>query len=169
MSMMMTMHDNMLSSFILHEKQDIITKPNSLLQGVVTVNHAIHWFDLWNAVSGCRWSMVHCPLQTTPWLEILTGIVRVPSLISSILSWGWESSTVQPTDCAVPRISFTVPDRLRAMERCLIVRAISITWSMVILPLCLTTMKELVVKFNMPIRFQHPGCDTLSLKQGTSL
>ena len=36
-------------------------------------------------------------------------MVIVPSLMSSILSWGWDPSTVQPTLWHVPRISFTVP------------------------------------------------------------
>ena len=67
-----------------------------------------------------------------------TGITMVPSLISSILSWGCDPSTVHPTDWAVPSISFTVPLRCLAMERERIVRAMSITWSIVMLPVCFT-------------------------------
>lgn len=65
-------------------------------------------------------------------------MVRVPALISSILSWGLAPSTVQPTDWHVPRISFTVPESFLASERCFIFLAIPMIWSIVRFPLCLT-------------------------------
>ena len=45
---------------------------------------------------------------------------------------------VQPTDWHVPRISFTVPSNLRAIDLGLMVLAISLILSSVRLPLCLT-------------------------------
>ena len=69
-------------------------------------------------------------------------MVIEPSLTSSILSCGCDPSTVHPTDWHVPRISFTVPERYLDMERGRMVRAMSITWSMVILPLCLTVRQR---------------------------
>ena len=65
-------------------------------------------------------------------------MTREPLVISSILSCGCAPSTVQPTDWQVPRISFTVPERYLDMDRGRMIRAVSITWSMEIFPLCLT-------------------------------
>merc|ERR1719237_1206604 len=53
------------------------------------------------------------------------------------MSMGASPLTVQPTEKAVPSISKTVPSSLRAIERGRIVRAISMTWSSVMLPSCL--------------------------------
>lgn len=75
----------------------------------------------------------------------LTGMVIEPSLTSSILSCGCDPSIVHPTDWHVPRISFTVPERYLDMDRGRIVRAMSITWSIVILPLCLTVRQKKTV------------------------
>ena len=72
----------------------------------------------------------------------LTGMVIEPSLTSSILSCGCDPSIVHPTDWHVPRISFTVPERYLDMDRGRMVRAMSITWSIVILPLCLTVREK---------------------------
>ena len=99
----------------------------------------------------------------------LTGMTRVPSLMSSTLSCGCAPSTVHPTLWHVPSISLTVPKdiktfatwssfyllhdymhytypslpcRCRAIERGLIVLAISMTWSIVMLPLCFTTKNK---------------------------
>ena len=69
-------------------------------------------------------------------------MVIEPSLTSSILSCGCDPSIVHPTDWHVPRISFTVPERYLDMDRGRMVRAMSITWSMVILPLCLTVRQR---------------------------
>ena len=72
----------------------------------------------------------------------LTGMVIEPSLTSSILSCGCDPSIVHPTDWHVPRISFTVPERYLDMDLGRMVRAMSITWSIVILPLCLTVREK---------------------------
>ena len=55
-----------------------------------------------------------------------------------MISWGGSPSTVQPTDCAVPKISLTVPASLRAMDLGRMVFAISMICSRVKLPSCLT-------------------------------
>merc|ERR1719282_2148259 len=52
-------------------------------------------------------------------------------------SCGSIPSTVQPTDWAVPRISFMQPENSRDMERGLITLAALMISSMVMLPLCL--------------------------------
>merc|ERR1719420_1453875 len=54
-----------------------------------------------------------------------------------MMSCGARPSTVQPTDCAVPRISLMTPDSSLDMERGLMMRAASMTSSMLMLPLCL--------------------------------
>lgn len=69
-------------------------------------------------------------------------MVRDPLLISSIRSWGALPSIVQPTDCAVPRISLTVPESSRAMDLGFITLAMVMTSSNVMLPLCLTGKKR---------------------------
>jgi len=46
----------------------------------------------------------------------------------------WRPSTLQPTDCAEPRISLIVPESSLAKDRCLIILTIS---SKVMFPLCL--------------------------------
>lgn len=53
------------------------------------------------------------------------------------MSWGGWPSTVQPTLCAVPRISLAPPARSFASDFDRIVRAMSNTSSRVMLPLCL--------------------------------
>ena len=60
-----------------------------------------------------------------------------PASICFISSVGERSLTVQPTEWHVPRISFTVPENKRDMDRGRMTRAISMTWSRVRLPLCL--------------------------------
>ena len=60
----------------------------------------------------------------------------VPSLMPSMTSWGSIPSTVQPTDWAVPRTSFIVPENSLAMDRGAITRAAAMMSSMVMLPLC---------------------------------
>merc|ERR1719188_855726 len=52
-------------------------------------------------------------------------------------SCGSIPSTVQPTDWAVPRISFMQPENSRDMERGLITLAALMISSLVMLPLCL--------------------------------
>merc|ERR1719495_1349459 len=54
-----------------------------------------------------------------------------------MMSWGFMPSTVQPTDCAVPKISLTVPDSSRDMDRSLMMRAILTISSKFTFPLCL--------------------------------
>ena len=66
------------------------------------------------------------------------GTSSSPSWIWTIKSCGALPSTVQPTECAVPRISRMVPVRSRAPDRGLMVRAMLIMSSMVMLPLCWT-------------------------------
>uniref|UniRef100_F1L5Q5 Large ribosomal subunit protein uL11 n=1 Tax=Ascaris suum TaxID=6253 RepID=F1L5Q5_ASCSU len=46
-----------------------------------------------------------------------SGMTMSPLLIASTTSCGCWPFTVQPTDCAVPRISFTVPSSFLAIER----------------------------------------------------
>ena len=41
--------------------------------------------------------------------QLTAGHSTAPLLISSMMSWGWRPSTLQPTDWAVPRISLMVP------------------------------------------------------------
>merc|ERR1712002_537534 len=60
-----------------------------------------------------------------------------PSLIPSMTSWGSIPSTVQPTDWAVPRISFITPENSLAIDLGLITLAAPMISSMVMLPLCL--------------------------------
>jgi hypothetical protein len=52
-----------------------------------------------------------------------SGTSTDPSSIPSITSWGCLPSTVHPTDCAVPRISLTVPARFLARDLWAIFRA----------------------------------------------
>lgn len=61
----------------------------------------------------------------------------MPSLISSITSCGGFPSTVQPTDCAVPKTSLTVPAKFLAIDLGLICLAMLRISSNEILPLCL--------------------------------
>ena len=63
------------------------------------------------------------------------GTSSSPSRICSMRSCGSLPSTVHPTDCAVPKISRIVPERSRAPDRGLIVRAMEIMSSIVMLPL----------------------------------
>merc|ERR1719318_1636767 len=65
------------------------------------------------------------------------GQSTLPSLIPSMTSWGSCPSTVQPTDCAVPRISFITPENSRDMERGLMMRAALMMSSIEMFPLCL--------------------------------
>merc|ERR1712066_486788 len=64
------------------------------------------------------------------------GQSMVPSLMPSMTSWGSIPSTVHPTDWAVPRTSFIVPENSLAMERGAITRAAAMMSSMEMLPLC---------------------------------
>ena len=64
------------------------------------------------------------------------GQSMVPSLMPSMTSWGSIPSTVQPTDWAVPRTSFIVPENSLAMDRGAITRAAAMMSSIVMLPLC---------------------------------
>lgn len=78
-----------------------------------------------------------------------------PSFISSMISCGGRPSTVQPTLCAVPKISRTVPFNSRAIDLGLIVRAMDMMSSKVMLPLCLTEIRTFRPKFN-----SHNNCIT---------
>lgn len=73
------------------------------------------------------------------------------------MSRGEEPLTVQPTELHVPSISFTVPERVRAIERSRMVRAISITWSSVMLPSCLMffTCYEIIKKAKNQVTSQR--------------
>lgn len=68
---------------------------------------------------GQEWrNALPCPKKSRPIIATkLTGMVTLPSLIWSTMSWGWEPSTVQPTDWQVPRISFTVPAQTHQWEK----------------------------------------------------
>src|SRR5258706_12725508 len=66
-----------------------------------------------------------------------SGISMSPLLTWSMTSCGGWPSIVHPTDCAVPRISFTVPARVLASERGRITRAILIISSRGMFPVCL--------------------------------
>ena len=57
--------------------------------------------------------------------------------MSSMLSWGWWPSTLQPTDGEVPRISLMVPESSLARDGCRICRAVLTVSSKVMFPLCL--------------------------------
>merc|ERR1719435_202682 len=61
----------------------------------------------------------------------------VPSLIPSMTSWGSWPSTVQPTDWAVPRISFITPENSLDIDLGLMTRAAAMMSSKEMLPLCL--------------------------------
>ncbi len=78
--------------------------------------------------------------NTTKQYTYLDGISMAPASISSQTSLGHLPSTVQPTLCAVPSTSFTVPTKSRAMLFARIVRATSIIAFSVTLPLCLTPL-----------------------------
>lgn len=71
----------------------------------------------------------------------------VPSLISSITSCGGFPSIVQPTDCAVPRTSFTEPDNCFAIDLGRICLAIATISSKERFPLCLTENKKKQLEF----------------------
>jgi hypothetical protein len=58
------------------------------------------------------------------------------SIFSMTLCGGWPS-IVHPTDCAVPRISFTVPARVLASERGRMIRAMLRISSKGMFPVCL--------------------------------
>merc|ERR1712111_244993 len=60
-----------------------------------------------------------------------------PLLMSSMMSWGARPSTVQPTDWAVPRISFITPENSLDMDLGLMTRAAPMMSSKEMLPLCL--------------------------------
>lgn len=66
-----------------------------------------------------------------------SGTSISPPFIFSMMSCGLTPSTVQPTDCAVPSTSFTVPSNFRAMDRSRMTRATAKISSRVRLPLCL--------------------------------
>lgn len=70
-----------------------------------------------------------------------------PSFISSMMSCGGRPSTVHPTLCAVPKISRTVPLNSRAIDLGRIVRAIAKISSKLMLPLCLTKVKEINLEY----------------------
>ena len=73
-----------------------------------------------------------------------SGISTSPSSIPCCTSLGLSPFTVHPMELQVPRISLTVPASFLAMERSLMVRAISITWSRVMLPLCTTFFHSII-------------------------
>ena len=92
----------------------------------------------------CRWPGVthtHRALLSVWQSFYESGTSISPLLTASITSWGCWPSIVHPTLCAVPRISLTVPDNWRAILRGLIVRAMLITSSNVISPLCFTVIE----------------------------
>ena len=60
-----------------------------------------------------------------------------PELIESMISCGGWPSIVHPTDCAVPRISFTVPAKVLASERGRMIRAMLKISSRGMFPVCL--------------------------------
>jgi hypothetical protein len=66
-----------------------------------------------------------------------SGIVMVPAVISAVTSEGDLPLTVQPMAKHDPRISFTVPSSFFAIDLKRMARAMLITWSRVMLPLCL--------------------------------
>ena len=82
------------------------------------------------------------PTPPTSKTSILTGTSSVPSLTVSIQSWECFPSTLHPTDCAVPSVSFTVPENFLAMEWGLMVRAMLYTSSGDMLPVCWTEEGE---------------------------
>lgn len=67
-----------------------------------------------------------------------TGTSSWPLFIASIQSCGAFPSMVQPTDCAVPRISLTVPEKCLAIDLGLISLAMLKTSSIEIFPSCFT-------------------------------
>ena len=67
-----------------------------------------------------------------------SGISISPARIPSRIAEGCFSSIVQPTDCAVPRTSFTVPERVFAIDRGLIARATLMIDSRETSPRCFT-------------------------------
>jgi len=69
-----------------------------------------------------------------------SGISISPSSMEDWISRGDSPLTVHPTELQVPRISLTVPANFRAMDRSRISLAISMTWSRVKFPLCLTCL-----------------------------
>lgn len=73
------------------------------------------------------------------------GTSTAPLFTSSMISCAGRPSTVQPTLCAVPKISLTVPLNSRAIDLGRITRAIEIISSNVILPLCLTKIKNWII------------------------
>jgi hypothetical protein len=66
-----------------------------------------------------------------------SGTSISPALMASMTSCGFLPSIVQPTDCAVPRISLATPERSFARDFERIVRAISKISSRAMLPECL--------------------------------
>ena len=57
---------------------------------------------------------------------------------------------MQPTDCAVPRISLIVPESSLAKDRCLICRAMLTISSKVMFPLCLTAESKYRAFYSFP-------------------
>ncbi len=68
-------------------------------------------------------------------MQVIRSICPPPTL--SMISEGWQWSTVQPTDTAVPSISLQVPARFLAQLLTFMMRAISMMSSMEMLPVCL--------------------------------
>lgn len=80
----------------------------------------------------------HGPKCGTRCFAYSDGTSIAPLEMSSMTSWGARPSMVQPTLCAVPSTSLQVPESSRAIDRGRITRAMLITSSKVMLPLCLT-------------------------------
>lgn len=89
---------------------------------------------------------------------VYAGTSIAPELMSSMTSCGARPSMVQPTLCAVPSTSFTVPDNSRAIERGRMTLAMLRMSSNVMLPLCLTErMSEIVIH---SLHWSRPTLDT---------
>lgn len=67
--------------------------------------------------------------------QVIRSTCPPPTL--SMISEGWQWSTVQPTDTAVPSISLQVPARFLAQLLTFMMRAISMMSSIEMLPVCL--------------------------------
>ena len=79
-----------------------------------------------------------CSSETKKSTIYSSGISILPERISSRIAEGCFPSIEQPTDCAVPRTSFTVPDRVFAIDRGLIARATFMIDSRETSPRCFT-------------------------------
>lgn len=82
-------------------------------------------------------AITQSPLLLVQEIQHITAMIWVIAKNLTWISRGETPLTVQPTELHVPSISFTVPARLLAIDRSRMMRAMSITWSSVTLPLCL--------------------------------